>query len=187
MEQLIRKELEEATELHTKLYSLIPGMIGAAEAIIHSYRNGGKLIAFGNGGSAADAQHIVAELTGRFLRERSPLPAIALTTNTSVLTAIANDYSYEQVFSRQVRAFAGRNDTVIGISTSGKSRNVIDALSAARDAGAVTVGMTGINGFPTGTVDIELKVPSSNTQRIQECHILIGHIICGLVESSLFK
>lgn len=182
----VRKELDEAVEVHRSLYSLETDIGRVAETVINSYRNGGQLILFGNGGSAADAQHIAAELVGRFLIERKPLPATALTVNTSSLTALANDYSYDTVFSRQVQAIATDRDTVIGISTSGKSRNVIEGLKAAGVAGARRVGFTGASGFPEGVADLQIRIPSSNTQRIQECHILIGHILCGLVERALF-
>jgi D-sedoheptulose 7-phosphate isomerase len=154
--------------------------------IIASYRAGGKVILLGNGGSAADAQHIAAELVGRFKLERQALPAIALSTNTSTITALANDYGYETVFSHQVEAFASEKDVVIGISTSGESPNVIEALKMARRKGAKTVGLTGGNGGKLAeVVDLALTVPSDSTPRIQEAHITIGHIVCELVEREL--
>ncbi len=144
------------------------------------------MVIFGNGGSAADAQHIAGELVGRFKKERRAIDATALSTNTSILTAIANDYSFDEVFARQVEAICGPGDVVIGISTSGKSRNVIEALKKAKGIGCKTIGFGGESGFPSGTADLEIRVPSRNTQRIQECHILIGHILSGIVEASLF-
>ncbi|MEO2054921.1 MAG: D-sedoheptulose 7-phosphate isomerase [Nitrospira sp.] len=168
------------------LRTMIPSLIQAAEWISDSISSGGKLILFGNGGSAGDAQHIAAELVGRFELERKPFPAIALTTNTSTLTAIANDYDYDAIFSRQVRAWAGPSDIVLGISTSGNSANVVKGLEAAKDQGARTIGLTGEKGGRLVSItDLCLKVPSSNTARIQESHILIGHILCSLIEKSL--
>jgi len=159
-----------------------------AGIIIDTYRRGGKVVLFGNGGSAADAQHIVGELVGRFMLKRQALPAIALTTNSSILTALANDDGYETVFSRQVEALVNENDVVIGISTSGSSTNVIDAMRTARAKGAKIVGLTGGSGGNLIEVaDIVLAVPSNSTPRIQEAHITIGHIVCELVERELGK
>ena len=158
-----------------------------SKAIAKSLKNGHKVVLFGNGGSAADAQHIACELAGRFKKERRGLPAIALTTNTSTLTAIANDYSYDEVFSRQVEGIVNKFDVAIGISTSGNSTNVIKGVKAAKAKGALTVGLTGATGGKLGkVVDICIKVPSNDTPRIQETHITIGHIICQLVEEGLF-
>lgn len=160
----------------------------AAAAIVSALKKGGKLIVFGNGGSAADSQHIAAELVGRFLKERRPLPSIALTTNTSILTAIANDYSYKEIFSRQVDALAGKNDVVMGISTSGTAANVIGAIALANSKGLVTIALTGGDGGDlSGIAKISIIVPSRATPRIQEAHITIGHIICQLVEEVLFR
>lgn len=157
------------------------------DAIIKAFQKGNKVVLFGNGGSAADAQHIACELAGRFKKKRRGLPAIALTTNTSALTAIANDYSYDEVFLRQVEGIVGKGDIVVGISTSGNSVNVIRGVKAAREKGALTVGLTGATGGKLGKiVDICIKVPSNDTPRIQEAHITIGHIICQLVEEGLF-
>jgi len=157
-----------------------------AELIIKAYKSGGKVLLFGNGGSAADAQHIAAELVGKFALKRRAFPAIALTTNSSLLTAVANDYGYRNVFSRQVEALAGDKDVVIAISTSGGSANVIKAIKVARLIGALTVGLTGGDGgILASVVDVALIVPSKCTPRIQEAHILIGHIICELVEEEL--
>jgi D-sedoheptulose 7-phosphate isomerase len=158
----------------------------AADIIVRSLKNGGKLIVFGNGGSAADAQHIAAELVGKFKIERQALPAIALTTNTSILTALANDYGYDTVFRRQIEALTGPKDVVLGISTSGNSSSVIEAITAARRIGARTIGITGGNGGDLAVVaEFTIIVPSENTPRIQEAHITIGHIICEIVEKAL--
>jgi D-sedoheptulose 7-phosphate isomerase len=147
---------------------------------------GRKVFFFGNGGSAADAQHISAELVGKYQEKRKGLPSLALTTNTSVLTAIGNDFGYDFVFERQVESLVGSDDVVVGISTSGNSPNVINGIIAAKKIGAKTVGLTGENGGKLCDIaDITLKVPSQNTQRIQECHIKVGHIICDIVEKNL--
>ena len=148
---------------------------------------GRSIFIFGNGGSAADAQHIAAELEARFLRERRALPCHALTTNTSTLTAVGNDYGYEKTFSRQIEAYCRRGDAAIGISTSGNSANVLEAVKAARKIGAVTVGLTNEKGGKLkGLVDLCLCVPSTDTQRVQECHMAVGHILCDIIESSMF-
>jgi D-sedoheptulose 7-phosphate isomerase len=158
------------------------------ELIIKAYKSGGKVLLFGNGGSAADAQHIAAELVGKFNLKRKPFPAIALTTNSSILTAVANDFGYRNVFSRQVEALAGKDDVVIGISTSGNSPNVIEAIKAVKLIGAKTVGLTGgVASYLGLIVDVALVVPSTSTPRIQEAHMLIGHIICELVEKELIE
>jgi D-sedoheptulose 7-phosphate isomerase len=149
-------------------------------------QNGNKILWCGNGGSAADSQHMAAELVGRFLRERRGLPSIALTTNTSILTAIGNDYGYELVFRRQVEALCVPGDVVVGISTSGNSRNVCLALEKAREIGAYTVAFTGKNGGGLARVaDETLQIPSTETPRIQEGHILCGHMLCDYIEQSL--
>jgi D-sedoheptulose 7-phosphate isomerase len=148
---------------------------------------GRSVYIFGNGGSAADAQHIAAELEARFLRERRALPCHALTTNTSTLTAVGNDYGYEKTFSRQIEAYCRKGDAAIGISTSGNSANVLEAVKAARKLGAVTVGMTNEKGGKLKRlVDLCLCVPSTDTQRVQECHMAVGHILCDIIESSMF-
>jgi D-sedoheptulose 7-phosphate isomerase len=158
----------------------------AAEALYSAFRGGHRLLVCGNGGSAADAQHIAAEFVGRYLHERTPLPAYALTTNTSSLTAISNDYGYEQVFARQVEAFGASGDVFWGISTSGNSRNVVEAAAVAKRRGLYCLGLTGAGGGQLGaTVDLCICVPSSSVPRIQEAHIAISHVICELVESAL--
>ncbi|MBO9334277.1 MAG: D-sedoheptulose 7-phosphate isomerase [Roseiflexus sp.] len=165
-----------------------PVIVAIAERVVETFRRGGKLLLCGNGGSAADAQHIAAEFVSRFRRERHGLPAIALTTDTSILTAISNDYGYERVFARQVEALGRPGDMVIGISTSGISASVIAAMRAARNGGMATVGLTGASG---GTlvdhVDLCLCVPSHNTARIQEVHITVAHVVCEIVERTLFE
>ncbi|WP_337862768.1 D-sedoheptulose 7-phosphate isomerase [Nitrososphaera sp.] len=187
MGSFIVGEIEESIRTKTLLKAHEYEIEKAAKMMISSIGKGGKIMFCGNGGSAADSQHIAAELVGKFLsKERRALPAIALTTNTSILTAIANDFSYEDVFERQVRALALVNDVVVGISTSGKSKNVIRAVMAAKQMGCKTAALTGSSGGELAALaDVCIKVPSDNTQRIQECHILIGHILCGLVEDSI--
>ena len=160
----------------------------AIDLIAGALRGGRKLLLFGNGGSAADAQHIAAEFVGRFLRERRPLPAIALTTDTSALTAIGNDYGFDDVFARQVRALGVRGDVALAISTSGRSPNVLRAVEAARDGGLKVVALTGGDGGAlAAAADVSLRVSASTlSARIQETHILIGHVICELVDQRLF-
>jgi len=160
----------------------------AAKAIIESLKSGKKLLVFGNGGSAADSQHIAAELVGRFKMERKALPAISLTTNTSILTAIANDYGYDAVFSRQIEALGVQGDVALGISTSGNSKNVIEAMKKARSIGMKVIALSGGDGGKMKQeADISIVAAAKDTPRIQESHILIAHIICGLVEDGIFK
>lgn len=167
--------------------SLVQCIASIAQRVSASLRAGGKLMLAGNGGSAADAQHIAAELLSRFKLDRNPLPAIALTTDTSVLTAIGNDYGYEHVFERQVRGLGRAGDVFIGITTSGRSPNIAAALKAARDAGVTTVGFTGTGGLAMKPLcDLLLVAPSDETAVIQQIHITAAHAICGLVESDLF-
>lgn len=147
-------------------------------------RNGGKILWMGNGGSAADSQHLAAEIVGRFVKERRGLPSIALTTDTSILTAVGNDYGYEAIFSRQVEALCSPADVVVGISTSGNSPNVIQGILAAKTIGAFTVGMVGGNGGELARLcDVLLTIPSKTTARVQECHILLGHILCECIDA----
>jgi len=158
-----------------------------ARLLAERLKRGGTIYLFGNGGSAADAQHIAAELVGRFSKERPPLPAVALTTDTSALTAISNDYGFETVFQRQVEALVKEKDAVIGISTSGRSENVYRGLKAAKSIGALTVAFLGGDGGKIKEVaDHPLIVPSFETPRIQECHITLGHVLCDLIEKLLF-
>jgi D-sedoheptulose 7-phosphate isomerase len=185
-EKEIERELSESIRVKESLTTLIPDIKKVAEAISECYMNGKKVILFGNGGSAADAQHIACELVGKFKRERRALEAIALTTNTSILTAIANDYDFSRIFERQIEALAQKGDVVIGISTSGKSENVIRGVEKAREIGAKTIGLTGKDGGKLKDVaELSIRVPSDNTPRIQEAHITIGHIICYLVEKNV--
>jgi D-sedoheptulose 7-phosphate isomerase len=159
----------------------------ASEILVDVLRQGNKVLLFGNGGSAADAQHIAAELVGRFAFDRPALPALALSVNTSCVTAIGNDYGFDQVFSRQIEALARPGDAAIGISTSGNSPNVIRALAAAKKMGLHTIALTGRSGGSLkNSVDYCICAPSNETPRIQECHILIGHILSELVEQEIF-
>lgn len=168
--------------------ALLARVEAAAEACIKALSNGGKILLAGNGGSAADAQHIAGEFVSRFAFDRPGLPAIALTTDTSILTAIGNDYGYEKLFARQVQAHAQKGDVFIAYSTSGKSPNVIAALREANNRGVVCIGMTGNRGGPMKELcDHYLDVPSADTPKIQEGHAVLGHILCGLVERALFK
>lgn len=188
-EELIRQRGSEAAELierfcfeEAKTIHLI------ADKIVGSIRSGGKVLIAGNGGSAADAQHLAAEMVNRFLMERHPLPAIALTTDTSVLTSISNDYSYEQVFSRQIEALGKEDDVFLAISTSGSSPNIIKALERANAQSMVTLGVTGANsGRMEQLCDICLSVPDTSTPRIQEVHNLAFHVICEILEIRLFS
>ena len=182
------QRLDESGELKRRLAVEQAGNISrAGRAIATALTGGGKVLLFGNGGSAADAQHIAAELVGRFARDRDPLPALALTTDTSAITAIGNDYGFEQIFVRQVHALGRPGDVAVAISTSGRSPNVLAAVKAARERRLVTIGLIGGDGGRlTGIVDISIVVPSASTARIQECHITIGHILCEMVETLLF-
>ena len=163
-------------------------LIKAVDAIGRALKKGGKIILFGNGGSAADSQHIAAEFIGRFQKERKSIPAIALTTDTSILTALANDYSFDIVFSRQIEGLGRSKDIAIGLSTSGKSRNVFEAIKTAKKIGMKTISFTGGTGGSIAKVsDISIIVPSKNTARVQESHICLAHVICELVEKKFSK
>jgi len=181
-------EIDESIKVKSSLKKEISNIIEVANLVKTTLNNNGKIILCGNGGSAADSQHIAAEFVGKFGIERNPLPAIALTTNSSILTAIGNDFSFTEIFSRQIKALCNSNDILIGISTSGKSMNVIKAIEEANKIGAMTVALTGNGG---GNViklaKKSIKVPSNNTQRIQESHILIGHMICYIVEKDIIS
>jgi D-sedoheptulose 7-phosphate isomerase len=167
----------------TTLERGLSGVVDAAGAISRSLGQGGKVLVFGNGGSAAEAQHFAAELVGRFLRDRPAMPAIALTTDSSILTAIANDVAFEQVFARQVSALGRPGDVALGISTSGTSPNVVAGLDAARAAGLTTIGLTGRDGGVIGSrVDIHVNVPHALTGHVQEVQLMLLHVICDLVE-----
>ena len=168
--------------LHTSLGKIVE----ISEAMIEALKKNGKVIIFGNGGSAADSQHIAAELVGRFKKDRTALAAVALTTNTSVLTSLANDYGYDIVFAKQIEALGKKNDIAIGISTSGKAKNVILGIKQAKKMGIKTIALTGSDGGELGKIaDICLVAPSNITARIQEAHITIGHILCEIVEQTL--
>jgi D-sedoheptulose 7-phosphate isomerase len=176
--------LEESMEAKKRVIEKsVPILESIAEVLIKALKNGNKILLFGNGGSAADSQHIAAEMVGRFLRERKALPAIALTTDTSILTSIGNDYSFDRVFARQIEALGEAGDVAIGISTSGNSPNVIKAIQAAKQAGMITIGLTGENGGELkNDVDFCLQAPTPSTPHIQEVHITVMHAICDVVE-----
>jgi D-sedoheptulose 7-phosphate isomerase len=186
MQSIIQSEFSEHIKIAQATLEYIAAPLEiAANLCIDGLNNGGKILIFGNGGSAADAQHIAAELVGRYKLERKGLPAIALTTDTSVLTSIGNDYGYHHVFNRQIEALANEGDIVIGISTGGSSDNVISALKLANELGCKTVGFSGRDGGEMNTLcDINLVVPTDDTPRIQEMHIVIGHTICHLIENN---
>jgi D-sedoheptulose 7-phosphate isomerase len=178
--------LEEHRELFSRLDSVAPAVEAAAEAMVRSLSCGRKLMFCGNGGSAADSQHLASEFTGRFINDRRPLAALALTTDSSALTCIANDYSFDEVFYRQVLGLGQEGDCLIAISTSGNSRNVIRAAEAARDTKVCIIGLLGRDGGKLNALcDISIVVPSTVTARIQEAHSFIGHTLCGLVERAL--
>ena len=189
MRETVVKELEESANIKKIIaQNLSDTIVNAAKMIIDTYKAGGKVLLIGNGGSAADAQHIAAELVGRFKLERKGLPAIALTTDTSILTALANDYGYDTVFSRQLETLANDKDILIAITTSGTSPNILKAVEVARSKNITVIGLTGGDGGKLQDIaDITIAVPSDNTPRIQEAHITIGHIICNLVEKELFN
>jgi len=178
--------LKESIEIKNNLrHKEINSISIIAKVLTKCLKKDGKIILFGNGGSAADAQHIAAELVGRFRRERKALAAIALNTNTSVITAIANDYDYKDIFVRQLQALARKNDVAFGISTSGNSNNVFEALVMAKHMGLTTVALTGKDGGKIARIaDYNITIPSNNTAHIQEAHITIGHILCELVEEA---
>ena len=186
MERQIILALEEGVRIGEKLIGLVPQIAQASRIIIDCLNSGGKVMICGNGGSAADSQHIAAELVGRFKRERRALAAIALSTDSSILTSLANDYSFDRVFSRQVEALGSTGDLLILISTSGNSANLIEAARAAKEGEIRTMALLGRDGGKVvGEVDFSIIVPSSDTARIQEGHMLIYHIICDLVEEEL--
>ena len=184
----IKKIMAESSSLILNSINLSEKIEESINEIIKCFKRGNKIIVFGNGGSAADAQHIVAEFIGRFQKERKSLPAISLTTDSSIITSLANDYSYDIVFSRQCESLVSKGDVVIGISTSGKSKNVEEGIKTAKKKGAITIGLLGGDG---GTIknstDISIVVSSTNTARIQEVHRVIYHIICDVVENESTK
>jgi D-sedoheptulose 7-phosphate isomerase len=187
MKKIILDILEDsiATKRHCIENNLDP-ILTAADMLVDCLTRGNKVLLFGNGGSAADAQHLAAEFVNRFQIERPPLAAIALTTDTSILTSIGNDYHFDDIFAKQVQALGRPGDIAWGISTSGNSANVIRAIEAARQTGLSTIGMTGRAGALAGCVDLAFAVASDITARIQESHIILGHILCDLVERKLY-
>lgn len=186
MTSLFLQNLEQQQALLAGLHSLNNDVLHVGEMAAQTLQRGGKILFCGNGGSAADSQHLAAELTGRFIKDRRPLAAVALSTDTSALTCIANDYSFDEVFARQVAGLGRAGDLLIGISTSGNSRNVIRAVEEAQKLGMQTVGLLGRDGGQLRALcSHAIVVPHNVTARIQECHILIGHTLCGLIEQEL--
>ena len=189
MEDYIIKIFRESSQLKESFVNEnLNRIVAVVEAVTAALKAGNKILLFGNGGSAADAQHLAAEFMNRFVIERPPLPAIALTTDTSVITSIGNDYDFADIFSKQIRAIGQKGDIAWGMSTSGTSANVIKGLEAARKIGMVTVGLTGRDGGDIAKiVDHVLNVSSTSTPRIQEVHITVGHVICEMVDFKLFQ
>ncbi|TDK66531.1 SIS domain-containing protein [Sapientia aquatica] len=191
MNSYISAQIAEAQRVMAAMLedkALFSNVEKAAEACINCMNQGGKILLAGNGGSAADAQHIAGEFVSRFAFDRPGLSAFALTTDTSILTAVGNDYGYEKLFSRQVQSHGKPGDVFIGYSTSGKSPNILRAFEEARSLGVITIGMTGNRGGPMRDLcDYIFEVPSSDTPKIQEGHLVLGHILCGLVENAIFK
>jgi D-sedoheptulose 7-phosphate isomerase len=187
-EEIIRGAIRESIEVKSDLLNQhISTIADLSRLLIDAFRAGGKLVLFGNGGSAADAQHVAAELVNRFQMDRNPLPAIALTTDTSILTSVGNDLAFDELFSRQVRALVQKGDVAVGISTSGNSSNVINGIIAAKEKGAVTVGFTGRSGGRLkDLVDTCCHVSSESTARIQEAQITIWHALCEVIEREMF-
>ena len=188
MEDMIKAQLKESSQLKLDMADKLTDTIKEISLlIIEGYKNNKKVVFFGNGGSAADSQHLAGEFVSKFKINRRSLPSLSLTVNTSILTSIGNDFSYDEIFSKQVEGLVGEGDIVIGIRTSGNSENVIRAFDAAKENGAITIAFTGESGGRMrDKADILLNVPSSDTPRIQEGHITAGHIICDIVESSIF-
>ena len=187
MTNMIENAFDEIANNFTKLKQKSSVVEQIAQLCIEALTNGNKVIFCGNGGSAADSQHLAAELMGRYKFDRAPMPAMSLTVDTSALTAIGNDYGYDKVFSRQLRGIGNKGDVLVGISTSGNSKNILDAFAVAKDKGIKTVAFTGeAGGEMLKSADICLNVPSSTTNNIQEMHIACGHLICGIVEARFF-
>lgn len=186
MSTLYSRNLAEHLALFQTLHSLSDTVAQASALLTQSLQSGGKLLFCGNGGSAADSQHLAAELTGRFIKDRRPLAAMALSTDTSALTCIANDYSFDEVFARQVTGLGRAGDVLVAISTSGNSRNVIRAVEEARHANIRVLGLLGRDGGQLKALcDVAIVIPSPVTARIQEAHILVGHTLCGMIEEAL--
>lgn len=187
MKNIVLDTLEESIRVKDRfIKENIHLILRGADILVSCITSGHKILIFGNGGSAADAQHIAAEFVNRFQIERPPLAALALTTDTSIITSIGNDYSFDEIFSKQIRALGRKHDVAIGISTSGSSKNVIQAIHAAEEIGMFTIGLTGRGGELAQCADLIFSVKSDITARIQEAHIILGHILCDLVERILF-
>jgi len=188
MENIILKRFKESSEVKTRfLKENLSRLLDVIKLVSHTFEAGNKLFFFGNGGSAADAQHLAAEFVNRYVMDRPPLPAIALTTDTSILTSVSNDLAFNEIFAKQLRALGKEGDVAVGISTSGSSPNIVKAFEVAKEMGIKTVALTGNDGGVIAKmVDFPLVVPSTSTPRIQEAHILIGHILCEMVEHYLF-
>lgn len=188
MENIIQKRFKESAEIKNRfLKENLIQLLEVIKLISRCFEMGNKLFFFGNGGSAADAQHLAAEFINRYIMDRPPLPAISLTTDTSILTSVSNDFTFTEVFSKQLKALGKEGDIAVGISTGGTSPNIIKAFEVAKELGMKTIALTGNDGGSLAKVaDLSLIVPSPSTPRIQEVHILIGHIICELVEHYLF-
>lgn len=187
--ELIKNQIKDSADVKQMLLSdddLVRKVAEAAEICTQAYKRGNKTLFAGNGGSAADAQHLAGEFVSKFYFDRPGLPSIALTTDTSILTAIGNDYGYDKLFARQVQAQGNRGDVFIGISTSGNSKNIVEALPVCKEKGIFTIALTGNKPCKMDNFDLVIKVPSSSTPRIQECQTLIGHIICCIVEENIF-
>jgi D-sedoheptulose 7-phosphate isomerase len=189
MDRIIREAFIDSAELKREFSEkYAEAIVSVADLIAEAFKGGNKLLIFGNGGSAADSQHIAAEFVNRFKIERPPLPAIALTTDTSILTSIGNDYDFSDIFVKQIKALSRKGDVAIAISTSGNSPNIIKALEAAKNIGVLTILLSGgSGGKAAGMADNEFIVPSKDTPRIQEIHITLGHVICELVDYKLFQ
>ncbi|MCE4555091.1 D-sedoheptulose-7-phosphate isomerase [Roseateles cellulosilyticus] len=186
MSSLFLRNLDEHQQLMTRLHTLEPLVLAAGHRLATVLSGGGKIMFCGNGGSAADSQHLASELTGRFIKDRRPLAGLALTTDSSALTCIGNDYSFDDVFVRQVQGLGRAGDALIGISTSGNSGNVLKAVEAAKAMGIFTLGLLGRDGGKLGALcDASIVVPHAVTARIQEAHLLIGHTLCGLIEAEM--
>lgn len=187
--EIIKKEIGDSAKVKSLILDdpkLMERIAKAAEICTEAYRRGNKTMFAGNGGSAADAQHLAGEFVSKFYFDRPGLPSIALTTDTSILTAIGNDYGYEKLFARQVQAQGIKGDVFIGISTSGNSNNIVEARAECENKGITTIALTGSKPCKMDNFDLVIKVPSDETPRIQECQTLIGHIICGIVEENIF-
>jgi D-sedoheptulose 7-phosphate isomerase len=188
MENIILKRFKESSEVKNRfLRENLPKLLDVIKLVSRTFEAGNKLFFFGNGGSAADAQHLAAEFVNRYVMDRPPLPAIALTTDASVLTSVSNDFAFNEIFAKQIRALGKERDVAIGITTSGNSPNVVKAFEVAKEMGMKTIALTGNDGgIIAKMADFPLIVPSTSTPRIQEAHILIGHILCEMVEHYLF-